>query len=117
MFPTGIAGVALFVLRCSVAINLIVDGTANGVLVKPVWLLLGLAVPASLLCLGLMTPYCAAFGCLIQLGALFAVAGNSKFHLVLSILNIGVVAILGPGAYSVDARIFGRRLLVVPPRR
>ena len=27
------------------------------------------------------------------------------------------VTLLGPGAYSVDARLFGRRVTVVPPRK
>ena len=38
------------------------------------------------------------------------------FHLVISILISAALAILGPGAYSVDARIFGRKLLTVPSR-
>jgi uncharacterized membrane protein YphA (DoxX/SURF4 family) len=117
MFPAGIAGVALFALRSSVAVSLIVDVTTHGSLFKHSWLILLAAVPASLLCLGLVTPYCAAFAALMQLVALFAFAGPSKFHLALSALNSAVVAVLGPGAYSIDARIFGRRLLVVPPRR
>jgi hypothetical protein len=42
--------------------------------------------------------------------------GQEIFHLVISILISAALAILGPGAYSVDARIFGRKLLRVPPR-
>jgi hypothetical protein len=34
----------------------------------------------------------------------------------MSILSGGAVALLGPGAYSIDARIFGRHLLSIPPR-
>ena len=117
MFPAGIAGVALFVLRSSVAVSLIVDAAAHGSLFKQSWLILLVAVPAFLLCLGLITPYCAAFTGLMQLVTLFAFTGHNKFHLALSVLNSAVVAILGPGAYSIDARIFGRRLLIVPPRR
>jgi hypothetical protein len=43
--------------------------------------------------------------------------GQDMFHLVMSILTSAVLAMLGPGAYSVDGRIFGRRLLIVPPRQ
>jgi uncharacterized membrane protein YphA (DoxX/SURF4 family) len=117
MFPAGIAGVALFVLRSSVAVTLIVEATTYGSLFKQPWMFLIVAVPAFLLCLGLMTPYCAAFTGLMQLAALFAFAGQGRFHLALSVVNSAVVAMLGPGAYSIDSRIFGRRLLVVPPRR
>jgi uncharacterized membrane protein YphA (DoxX/SURF4 family) len=117
MFPAGIAGVALVALRSSVAVSLIVDAINYAPLFKQSWLILLVAIPAALLCLGLMTPYCAAFTGLMQFVALFAFAGPNKFHLALSVLNSAVVATLGPGAYSIDARIFGRRLLVVPPRR
>jgi hypothetical protein len=33
---------------------------------------------------------------------------------LLGILNALALALLGPGAFSLDARIFGRRLLVLP---
>jgi hypothetical protein len=31
--------------------------------------------------------------------------------------NAAALALLGPGAYSVDARLFGRRVTVVHPRK
>jgi hypothetical protein len=43
--------------------------------------------------------------------------GTNEFHLAVSILNAAILAVLGPGAYSVDARIFGRRILDVTPSR
>lgn len=73
---------------------------------------------ATMLCLGFLTPYCAALGCILQLGVFFLAAGDHhRFHLAISILNSGVLALLGPGAYSIDARIFGRRLVYFPPRK
>jgi uncharacterized membrane protein YphA (DoxX/SURF4 family) len=48
--------------------------------------------------------------------ALSVTGGQDIFHLVISILISAALAILGPGAYSVDARIFGRKLLTVPSR-
>lgn len=81
-------------------------------------MLLAFGVLAIMLCLGFLTPYCAALCCLIQMGVFFLTGGDhSRIHLAISILNSGVLALLGPGAYSIDARIFGRRLLYFPPRR
>ncbi len=117
MFPTGAAGAALFILRVSVAVSLLVDGTARWALVTSWWTLLLFLLPAMLLMLGFLTPYASAISCLTQSGVVILSGGHNRFHLLLSILNSGVVALLGPGAYSIDAHIFGRRLLTVPPRR
>lgn len=117
MFPTGKAGAALFILRVSVAATLVVDGTAHWALVTSFWILLGLAVPTLFLCFGFLTPIGSTLSCLIQLGVLIATGDTNQFHLVVSILNSGILAVLGPGAYSLDARLFGRRLLTVPLRK
>jgi uncharacterized membrane protein YphA (DoxX/SURF4 family) len=117
MFPTGTAGAALLVLRVSIAATLVVNGTAHWALVTSFWILLGFALLAIFLCLGLLTPYCSAVGCLVQLYVLWIGRGGNQFLLLSSILNSGVLAALGPGAYSIDARVFGRKLLTLPSRR
>jgi uncharacterized membrane protein YphA (DoxX/SURF4 family) len=117
MFPTGTAGAALFVLRCTVVASLLVDGTFHWALITSSWILAGLVLIGILLCLGLLTPYSAILACFIQVGLLFMTGSQNASHLGISILNSGVLAILGPGAYSIDARLFGRRLLTVPARR
>jgi uncharacterized membrane protein YphA (DoxX/SURF4 family) len=117
MFPSGIAGAALLVLRVSVAVSLLVDGTLRWALVTSPWVLLVFLVPALLLVIGFLTPYASIVTCLVQLGVVIVTGGQHSFHLFLSIPNSLVVALIGPGAYSIDAHIFGRRLLTVPPRR
>jgi len=117
MFPTGMAGAALLVLRVTVAATLVFDGTAHWALATSFWILLGFAVPAMLLCLGFLTPYCSVLSCLLQLAVLLITGSQNEFNLAISILNSGILAILGPGAYSIDAHIFGRRLLIVPPHK
>jgi uncharacterized membrane protein YphA (DoxX/SURF4 family) len=114
MFPTGMAGAALLALRLCVAATLFVAGTARAA--SP-WILLGLAIPALFLCLGFMTPYSSVLSFLLQLAFLLVTGGENQFASVIFLLNSGILAVLGPGAYSIDARIFGRRLLTVPPRR
>jgi uncharacterized membrane protein YphA (DoxX/SURF4 family) len=117
MFPTGMAGAALIVLRVSVAAALLLDGTAHQTPATSFWTLAALLLLALLLVVGFLTPYASAGICLVELGIALLGGEQHNVHLFLSALNSGVVAILGPGAYSIDAHIFGRRLVIVPPRR
>jgi uncharacterized membrane protein YphA (DoxX/SURF4 family) len=66
---------------------------------------------ATLLLLGFMTPIVAVVTGLISL----AVAFSNFEHLELVVLS-GVIALLGPGAFSIDARLFGRREVLIPRR-
>jgi hypothetical protein len=117
MFPTGTAGVALVMLRFSVVATLVFDGTAHWLLIASFWPTFGIATLSLFLSLGLFTPYCSIFSCLLQGSALATLGSENRFHLAISILNSGILAGLGPGGYSVDARIFGRRRLTLPPHR
>jgi uncharacterized membrane protein YphA (DoxX/SURF4 family) len=117
MFPTGVAGAALFLLRMLVAVNLVWEGSAHWTLVTSNWIAPAFVVPALCLCLGFATPYIALFGCFIQLIATYEVRGAHIFHLGLSLLSSLVLAALGPGAYSIDSRLFGRKQIRIPPRR
>jgi uncharacterized membrane protein YphA (DoxX/SURF4 family) len=42
---------------------------------------------------------------------------DSQSSLVFAITMLVAIAGLGPGAFSVDARIFGRREIIIPPHR
>ena len=117
MFPSGRAGVALLLLRVAAATTLIVDGMANWASVTSFWILIVFLLPAFSLIVGLLTPYGAMVCGLVQMVVLFKTGGCNGFHLAMSILTSGAVALLGPGAYSVDARMFGRQILSVPPRK
>jgi hypothetical protein len=112
MFPAGTAGVALFALRVSVAGTLVVDGTVHWALVTSFWTLVEYILPASFL-----IPYFSALSALIQLEVLIAAGGTDQFHLITSILSSEILAMLGPGAHSFDAHLFGRKLISFPPRR
>jgi hypothetical protein len=116
MFPAGVAGVALIFLRISVVATLMVDGAAHRSLLLSFWTTLLFLLPALSLAAGFLTPYTSIMCCFIQLAELLATGGTHGFHLAISILNSAILAALGPGAYSIDARIFGRRILDVTPR-
>ncbi len=117
MFPTGAPGVALLIFRLVVAASFAYDGTNRLRLAASLWGFLGFAVAAFFLCFGFLTPYCSAVCCLVELCVLLFISGSDRFHLGISIAIAGILMILGPGEYSIDARIFGRRRLVVRPRR
>jgi len=97
-----------------VAITLLVDGTAHWTLVTSPLILAGFVLPAIFLCLGFMTPYCAVFSCLMQVVHLTMTGCPDKFHLCMFIVTSAALALLGPGAYSIDARIFGRKIIRLP---
>jgi uncharacterized membrane protein YphA (DoxX/SURF4 family) len=116
IFPSGTAGAALLLLRVLVAVLILVDGSEHWALVTSFWVAAVFVVPAALLCAGLLTPYAASFGLLLLAGVLLFHQSGDAFHVACVILACAILALLGPGAYSFDARLFGRRLLIVPPR-
>ena len=117
MFPTGSAGIALVVLRCVVAVTVLVNATicwptGFSLIVGAIAALVGL-----FLLLGFLTPYCAATSCVLELALLVSTDVPSKLQLGLSALTAATTVVLGPGAYSIDARLFGRQLIKIPPGR
>ncbi|MBB5060898.1 putative membrane protein YphA (DoxX/SURF4 family) [Granulicella aggregans] len=116
IFPSGTAGTALLLLRVLVAILVLVDGSAHWALITSFWIGAVFVLPAALLCAGLLTPYVASLGLLILAGVLVLSPNSDAFHLSCAILTCVVLALLGPGAYSFDARLFGRRVLTVSSR-
>ena len=116
MFPSGPAGVGLLILRTSIAAKLLILAFPKEQPIAPFWEIAGLGVPVILLCLGAFTPASCACCVLIEVSALPGLSGPDVLHLSISILTAISLALLGPGAYSVDARLFGRRL-VLPPAR
>ncbi|MCI1145294.1 hypothetical protein MOP98_06315 [Stenotrophomonas maltophilia] len=96
MFPDRGPGIGLLWLRLCLAAALCAPGTRAG------WgaVLCGLA--AAMLVLGVLTP----LATLMAAATMFA--QQAPWPLV---ALPAALLMLGPGAYSVDARLFGRRLL------
>lgn len=118
MFPPGGPGIGLLLLRISVAATsvLVVANRAGIAHIHPLFvsaLLVSMGLP-----IGVVTPYLSFVVCVYALVNLF-VAGSHLAELVSAslFLSAAALALLGPGAYSVDARLFGRRVVVVPPPR
>jgi hypothetical protein len=112
MFPTGAAGVALVLLRLSVSALLVANVVLSEDPILHMWELTGLGLLGVSLCLGVFTPVASILTCLIEITALSDLKQLGVTHFIVSILIAASLAMLGPGAYSVDARMFGRRLVV-----
>lgn len=115
-FPSGAAGLALLVFRASMAASLSFNGAPRGYASIPFLLSAALALLGVFLITGFLTPYASATCLLIELGILILIPGTDEYHVAHLVLNCGVLAVLGPGAYSVDARLFGRRVLNISGR-
>jgi len=70
-----------------------------------------------------MTPFVAVLVALSGIGIALAwipVPGQDLFDSYLAIINLIVlsiaIALLGPGAFSLDARMFGRREITIPSK-
>lgn len=113
MFPTGIAGIALVILRFSVAASL-VNVATHPPFTNSFWGVLSIALPAAAICLGLGTPYVSVIACLVELAGAFRYGDQHLFNLIILAVNTAALGMLGPGAYSLDSRFFGRRIISIP---
>ena len=69
------------------------------------------------LLLGFLTPILSVIACLAAGANLLLAGGSIDVVYIVRILLSAALFFLGPGAYSVDARLFGLRVTVVPPRK
>ena len=114
MFLRGGPGFALLLLRSSVAATLILS-LAGGPRPSLFPLLFAGALFVSIaLAIGILTPVVSSIVCVYAILGLLI--GLRFDWLVVSLfLNSIVLALLGPGAYSLDARLYGLKVMVVPP--
>ena len=75
--------------------------------------LAGLAVLAVFLVLGAFTPVVCTLCCLLEIAALFNLRGMDALYMAVTVVNTAALGLLGPGGYSLDARMFGRRRVVL----
>jgi len=115
-FPTGAPGAALLLLRVSVAAHASVMCVLQNTYDLPIWARGSVLLVAVVLALGYLTPIVsllsASAAALLSLHLGMPPDADSAFVLIDGI----VVAMLGPGAYSVDARLFGGRVVVLTNR-
>jgi uncharacterized membrane protein YphA (DoxX/SURF4 family) len=127
-FPAGWPGVGLLLLRVAVGLVALIQGGfylgAKAESISGGWVgaALGLAAGVALV-VGLLTPLAALLTVLGAIGtglSLWPAPAPNLFDSVLSVVLISIVTtailFLGPGAFSLDGRLFGRREIIIPRR-
>jgi hypothetical protein len=112
MFPTGLPGLALLLLRASVAIAVVVASYWQD---PPGWLQATAILVAGGLLAGYLTPIVAIVAVIVQAFIWSGLGVDSAALAAVVSLDAIALALVGPGAYSVDAYLFGRRVVVLPP--
>lgn len=114
-FPFGRPGVALLLLRGALGV-LLLDGMLGPLgTLDSIWVLLAPCLLAASLWAGFMTPAAAVLCVLLELATWLSGLGSFQAVHLCATLDAVALMLLGPGAYSVDARLFGRRKIVLPP--
>ena len=120
MFPQGGPGIGLLLLRIATAgmfaLNLMhpFNFSSNALY----WFIASLIALISLgLLLGFLTSILTIIACIAAVANLLLADQPIDVVYILRILTSAALFFLGPGAYSVDARLFGLQVTVVPPRK
>jgi hypothetical protein len=107
VFPAGSAGAALLFMRLACAglwLSALVFATA-----LPLWLAVAGGLVACALVLGFLTRIATALTIMAIVAARVELSGALGALTLLHLLDAGALLLLGAGAYSLDARLFGRR--------
>jgi hypothetical protein len=112
MFPGGSAGIALLILRFCGGGSLLMCALDHGQFPSPGWTTLGIGLIILLIGVGILTPIACTIGALIEAFYALSSHGINDWHAVFTLLVTIALGMLGPGAFSIDARLFGRRLIV-----
>ena len=115
-FPQGLPGIGLALLRAAVAIPLVqqaIVGLLNASPPAPLGLVA--AGAALLLLVGLWTPMAGVLVAVAELGLALSHPAEPWTFVHFGTLG-AALAMLGPGGWSVDARLFGRKRIQTPER-
>lgn len=112
MFPAGAAGWGLLLLRVCAAGMLIRNCTAYATASIATLEITGVVILVGGLCLGGFTPVACGASVLMQTFIMVCAHGVDPFQFVFSFCVAAAVFLVGPGAFSLDSRLFGRRLIV-----
>jgi putative oxidoreductase len=114
-FPDGWPGFGLLLLRLGAGIALVCLAISGFLaLGEPVSIATNLvaAIAGVFLATGLWTPVMGAIIAIDELWVAFSAYSSQRdgpwIHILLAVVTAGV-AMLGPGAWSIDARLFGRK--------
>jgi uncharacterized membrane protein YphA (DoxX/SURF4 family) len=125
-FPGGWPGAGLLLMRTVVGLAILVQGAYFVREPDPslaAWAVGSAAIfAACLLLIGFLTPLAGGFVALGALGIWLSLIPpctptlfDSGTAAVFALTILWAIVTLGPGAFSVDARVFGRREIIFPP--
>ncbi len=117
-FADGWPGIGLLLLRLLTGIALIYFGTANLREAPPLGVLQIIGAGAGILVLvGLWTPVAGVLAAIVKVSIafsrFFSHSGDPWIAIIQAVLG-AILAMVGPGAWSVDARLFGRKRIDIP---
>jgi uncharacterized membrane protein YphA (DoxX/SURF4 family) len=123
-FPAGCSGFALLLLRAVLGFALLLQGASGlgdpGPEAASVFADLIEIAAGMLLLAGFMTPVVGVATAVCSMANWFFSSNSgqgyfdSKPALVFAATILVSVILLGPGAFSIDARVFGRREIIIP---
>jgi putative oxidoreductase len=114
-FPCGPPGAGLLLLRAVTATPLVQAGLLSASSPAPVTSDVVMAGAAILLLIGLWTPVAGGLIAVTELMVAWAHPEHPWTFLHFAMLG-AALALLGPGGCSLDARLFGRKQIQIPPR-
>jgi hypothetical protein len=112
MFPGGLPGFGLIILRICAVSSLLTIAFGRGPSPYVSWAGAGLGLLSLLMTVGALTPAACIVGALVETSWLLHRQGTDASFVVFALLVIAALGLLGPGAFSIDAWLFGRRLIV-----
>ena len=74
------------------------------------------AIAGILLLIGLWTPVVGAIVAGTELWIIFLLPQDLRLHILQAVFGVGL-ALIGPGVWSVDARLYGWRRVEIPTRK
>lgn len=113
LFPGRIAGAGLLLLRISVASSLLLLSALHSG--DTSWLQFLALLAAISLCAGFQTRVIAGLSLAAPIFALAAAPAPLPLA-ALHVMDAIALALIGPGAWSADAVLFGRRTVTLPDR-
>jgi putative oxidoreductase len=119
-FADGWPGMGLLLLRLLTAVALVYFGIVNlreiAPLATAVLQIIGIGA-GILLLVGLWTPVAGALAAIAKVSIAFSryfSHSGDPWILILQAVLSAVLAMVGPGAWSIDARLFGRKRIDIP---
>jgi putative oxidoreductase len=115
MFPNGLPGAGLLLLRLVCGVVIIAGGVTTIIEepYKQIFFLQLIALAAALLLVvGLWTPVAGLFILLLELCMALLGTNGVENSVLLAVFGAALAA-LGPGCHSVDARLYGRKRIQI----